>query len=82
MSTQIFNVDFHTKKVLDKYIGSAKVEYYKCLQCQKKCSHTKSDVMFVPSINWSVEQNKRTVNYSLCKYCVEHMYNLLNGGER
>lgn len=77
----IYEVDFTAKQCTNKYIGKEKVEFYRCLQCQQKYSHTKSDVMFTPSINWSVEQNKRTVNYSLCKYCVDHMYNLLNGGE-
>lgn len=80
MSTQIFHIDFVNKKVLDKFLGDEKVVWYRCLCCQTKYAKTRSDKLFVPSISWSVDVNKRQVEYSLCKYCIVDMYEALNGG--
>ncbi|QCQ58423.1 hypothetical protein Barba3A_gp029 [Rheinheimera phage vB_RspM_Barba3A] len=79
MSTQIFNVDFRTKKVISKHIGANKVEYYRCLCCGNKYSSTKEDKDFIPSVSWQIERNKQTTTCTLCKNCVSDMYEHLGG---
>lgn len=76
----IYEVDFTAKQLTNKFLGSEKVEYYRCISCQNKYSKTKSDVSFTPSVSWSIEQGKRTIDYTLCKHCVDSMTKLLNGG--
>lgn len=77
MSTQIFNVDFTTKKVTDKYIGANKVEYYTCNCCAKRYAKTKADPKFMQYVSWQHEINKRVVQYYMCKNCIENMAELI-----
>lgn len=77
MSTQIFTVDFATKKVLSKHIGPNKVEYYRCNSCLQKYSSTKADPSFVEYVAWEHTVNKRLVQYYLCKHCISTMHSII-----
>lgn len=77
MTATVFQVDFNSKQVVNKFVCGQKVEYYVCISCRNKYAKTKSDKSFVPYVGWEVEGKKQLLSYHLCKHCIEQMNELV-----